>query len=116
MAIASKRIVTTTPTPRNIAMSNLDGRMIQLRVLAKKAVNQNAASEIPASPKVACVQAFTPSQCGWSAIPRKNGPCQTSHARLRRNEKTRTLNSGVLGRPANHRIGRKIFTRVSESA
>jgi hypothetical protein len=29
--------------------------------LAKKAVTQNAASAIPASPKVACVQAFTPS-------------------------------------------------------
>ena len=87
--------------------------MIQLLVLAKKAVIQNAASAIPASPKVACVQAFTPSQCGWSAIPRKNGTCQYSHARLSRNEKARILNSGVPDRSDNQPVSRKIFTLLS---
>ena len=64
---------------------------------------------------VACVQVFTPSQCGSSAIPRKNGTCQYSHTRLSKKEKTRTLNSGVPGRFEIQRGARKIFALLSKS-
>lgn len=113
MAKASKKSVATMPAPIKIAMSALRGSKIQPLFRAHMAVTQNAAKAIPESPRVACVQAFTPSQCGWSAIPRKSGTCQISHTRLSRNEKTTTLNSGVLGRLASQRTGLRMFDLLS---
>ena len=88
-------MVTTTPTITKLPIWARLGWRIHLRDRANAATLQYATSEIAASPKVACVQATTPAQCGPLGIAKKNGTCHISQMKLRKKEKIATLSSGM---------------------